>query len=157
MYIHIFYNQTLETSTATCSSSPTTYYEYATGTPSQCLNYTLNTDATRNIGYTSSIDSCDDVSPFTDSTPIWIRFQAPAGNLIANSPVTPSYCGAVVTGWYAGQYPSALFTTATSIVCFYYTTNTCYACSSISITKCHDFYVFLLPATPACNYRYCTL
>ncbi|CAF3473838.1 unnamed protein product [Rotaria socialis] len=140
-----------------CSPSPATYFQYTTVTPPQCLSYTLNTDATRNIGYTSSINYCDDVAPFSNTTSVWIRFQEPAGTLLASSPVSPNYCGTVVTGWYAGQYPSPVFTTATSIVCFYYATNTCSSCATISVTNCLNFYVYLLPEPQSCNYRYCTL
>ncbi|CAF4757757.1 unnamed protein product, partial [Rotaria sp. Silwood1] len=96
-----------------CSSSPATYYQYTTLTPPQCLNYTTDTDATRNIGYTTSINFCDNKSPFTNATSVWFRFQEPAGTLMANSPIPPNYCGTVVTGWYAGQYPSTVFTTVT--------------------------------------------
>ncbi|CAF3647371.1 unnamed protein product [Adineta steineri] len=145
------------TSSAVCSSTPITSYQYSTATPFQCLNYTNNTDKTRNIAYTSSINNCDNALPFVNTTSVWIRFRDDAGTLIANSPVPPNSCGSVATGWYAGQYPSAAFTTATSIVCFFVTTNTCSACNSISITNCQTFYVFLLPVTPYCNYRYCTL
>ncbi|CAF1071248.1 unnamed protein product [Adineta steineri] len=144
-------------SSAVCSSTPITSYQYSTATPFQCLNYTNNTDETRNIAYTSSINYCDNVLPFVNTTSVWIRFRDEAGTLIANAPVPPNSCGSVATGWYAGQYPSAAFTTATSIVCFFVTTNTCSACNSISITNCQTFYVFLLPVTPYCNYRYCTL
>lgn len=134
-----------------------TSYEYSTAAPYQCLNYTNNTDSTRNIGYTQSINYCDNVSPFVNTTSSWIRFLDPAGKVIPNSPVSPNRCGTVATGWYAGQYPTAFYTTATSVVCYYYTTNTCADCSLISITNCKTFYVFLLPEPPSCNYRYCTL
>ena len=158
-FIFLFYNNTATVTAITpvCSSSPTTNLEYSSSTPPQCSNYTINMDATRNIGYTASINFCDNVSPFNNGTPIWIRFQEPAGTLIANSIVPPNYCGTVATGWYAGEYPTGIFSTATSIVCFYYSTNTCTSCSSISVTNCQTFYVFLLPQTPSCNYRYCTL
>ncbi|CAF0739575.1 unnamed protein product [Rotaria sordida] len=148
---------TISTTPFVCSSSPATYYQYTTVTPPQCLNYTTNTDATRNIGYTASINYCDNISPFTNATSVWIRFQEPAGTVMANSPVPPNYCGTVVTGWYAGQYPPTVFTTVTSIVCFYYGTNTCSSCTVISVTNCQTFNVFLLPQPHSCNYRYCTL
>lgn len=141
----------------TCSASPSTFYQYSTATPPQCFNYTNNTDLTRNADYTASINYCDDGSPFNDTAPLWIRFLDPAGTLIANAPIPPNHCGTIATGWYAGQYPTAFYTTATSIVCYYYTTNTCVACNLISITNCETFYIFLLPAPPFCNYRYCTL
>lgn len=121
------------------------------------MNYTTNADSTRNIGYTSSINYCDNIAPFSNATSVWIRFREPAGTLVANSPVPPNSCGTVVTGWYAGQYPSTVFTTATSVVCFYYSTDTCSSCAAISITNCLNFYVFLLPQANTCNYRYCTL
>ncbi|CAF0938436.1 unnamed protein product [Adineta ricciae] len=150
-------NTSVTTSPVQCSSTPITTFTYATDTPSQCSNYTLNTDKTRNLAYTSSITSCDNTSPFSNNTSVWIRFQDPAGTLIANSVVPPNSCGTVASGWFAGQYPTAFFSTATSIVCYYYSTNTCSDCNLISITNCKTFYVFLLPQPDSCNYRYCTV
>ncbi|UJR33092.1 hypothetical protein I4U23_020549 [Adineta vaga] len=150
-------NNSATTTPLQCSSSPTTTYVYSTETPLQCINYTQIIDNTRNVAYTQSINSCDNKSPFTNTTSVWIRFLDPAGTLLANSPVPPNSCGAVATGWFAGQYPTAIFTTATSIVCYFYSTNTCSDCSLISVTKCQDFYVYQLPQPPACDYRYCTV
>jgi len=152
-----FHDKTATSTSLICSSSPTTSYQYSTAAPSQCLNYTNNTDPTRSVAYTASINYCDDVAPFSNTTSIWIRFLDPAGTIIPNAPVSPNSCGTVATGWYAGQYPSALYTTATSIVCFYYTTNTCADCSLISVTNCDNFYVYLLPEPDNCDYRYCVL
>ena len=152
-----FYHVIAMTAGLICSSSPTTSYVYSTAVPSQCFNYTNNTDPTRNLAYTQSINYCDNVSPFNRTTPIWIRFLDPAGIIIPSAPASPNLCGSVATGWYAGQYPSAFFTTATSIVCFFISTNTCGDCSLVSITNCDNFYVFLLPKPNSCNYRYCTL
>jgi hypothetical protein len=140
-----------------CTSAPSTSYQLSTATPPQCLNYTLDADGTRNIAYTASINLCDNVLPFNNVTPIWFRFQVAAGSVVANAPVTPNRCGAVVTGWYAGQYPVAFFSTATSLACFYQSSNTCASCSVMSVTNCQTFYVFSLPQPPSCNYRYCTL
>jgi hypothetical protein len=145
------------TTGAVCTSSPTTSFQYSTTTPPQCLNYTLNIDGTRNLGYTSTINLCDNVSPFNSITPVWIRFQDPAGTVVVNSPVPPNYCGTVATGWYAGQYPSVIYSTATSIACFYQTTNTCSSCNSMSVTNCNSYFVFLLLEPQSCNYRYCTI
>lgn len=142
---------------AICTTSPVTSYQYSSATPSQCLNYTNNSDPTRNIIYRQSINYCDNISPFTNDTSVWIRFLDPAGKVIINSPESPNRCGTVATGWYAGQYPLAAYTTATSIVCFFDSTNTCTACSSISITNCRTYFVFLLPQPAFCNYRYCTI
>jgi hypothetical protein len=153
----LFYDIKTATSTVQCTSTPTTSFQYSTITPPQCLNYTLDIDQTRNTDYTASIGFCDNISPFNNATPIWFRFQSPAGIVVANAPVPPYHCGAVATGWYAGQYPISDFTTATSIVCYYYSTKTCTACNLISVTNCQTFYVFLLPEPPSCNYRYCTL
>jgi hypothetical protein len=152
-----FYDKTATSTAPICSSSPTTSYQYSTATPSQCINYTINADPTRSAGYTQTINSCDNGAPFNNTTPVWIRFLDPAGTLIPTTPIAPNSCGTVATGWYAGQYPTALYTTATSIVCFYYTTNTCADCSLISVTNCGTFDVYLLPEPANCNYRYCTI
>ncbi len=145
------------TSPVVCTTTPATTYNYSTVSPSQCSNYIENADGTRNIGYTATINSCDNVASFSSAAPVWFRFEDPAGKVIANSPVPPNSCGTVATGWYAGQYPTPNFSTATSIVCYYISTNTCAACNLISVTNCQTFYVFLLPQPPSCNYRYCTL
>lgn len=140
-----------------CTNSPVTSYQYSTAAPAQCYNYTNNSDPTRNIVYTQTISYCDNISPFKNNTSVWIRFLDPAGKVIINAAESPNRCGTVATGWYAGQYPIAYYTTATSIVCFFYTSNTCAACSRISITNCRDFFVFLLPKPDSCNFRYCTI
>ena len=140
-----------------CTGDPKTTYQYATRTPPECTNYTLNTDLTRNIGYTSSIDLCDNIDPFINGTEVWIRFDSPAGTVIPKESISLNRCGAIATGWYAGQYPESEYSTATSIVCFYENTNTCGSCRRISITNCRRFFVFLLPIPPSCNHRYCTV
>lgn len=140
-----------------CTAFPVTSYQYSSTAPFQCSNYTNNSDATRNIVYTQSINYCDNTSPFNNQTSVWIRFLDPAGKVLINAPESPNRCGTVATGWYAGQYPAAAFTTASSIVCFFDSSNTCSACRSISITNCQTFFVFLLPQPNACNYRYCTI
>ena len=140
-----------------CTSAPSTIYKLSTATPPECLNYTLDADGTRNIRYTASINFCDNVLPFNNATPIWFRFQDAAGIVVANAPIPPNRCGAVATGWYAGQYPAAVFSTATSLACFYQTSNTCSSCTVMSVTNCQTYYVFSLLQPPSCNYRYCTV
>ena len=157
-YLIINFCSFLATTTAiVCTATPTTFFQYSTATPTQCLNYTINTDATRNAAYTASINLCDNVSPFNNITSTWIRFQDPAGKQVVNSPIPPNYCGTVVTGWYAGQYPTTIFSTATSLACFYQTANTCASCNWMSVTNCQTYYVFSLAEPQSCNYRYCTI
>jgi hypothetical protein len=90
--------------------------------------------------------------------PVWIRFQGQAGSIITSAAVSTLRCGTTYTGWYAGQYPATIYTTATSNACFYSSAATpCTPCNLMSITNCGSFFVFGLVAPPICNARYCTI
>lgn len=158
IYNHFLLASLATTEAVVCTTTPRTTYQYSSSIPDECQNYVLNTDRTRNIGFTGSINYCDNEEPFQNETSVWIRFENPAGIVVIKEPpVTQNRCGAIVSGWYPGQYPDSVFTRATSIVCFFENTNTCASCRQISITNCRNFYVFLLPTPPSCNYRYCTI
>ena len=146
------------TTAAICTASPNTWFETSASMPPQCSNYTIDTDPTRNaVFYNSNITGlCDDTSPFSNK-PVWFRFLPPAGTAIINYTVPNGYCGTSAPGWYAGQYPSTIYTTATSIACYVIGSNLCWQCNQMSVTNCNTFFVFGLPRSATCNCRYCTM
>lgn len=147
----------LATTTApVCTASPNTWFETSATMPVQCSNYTINTDITRDIAYNNISNLCDNMVPF-GVAPVWFRFQTPGGIMIANHSVANGYCGTSAPGWYAGQYPSTSYTTATSIACYRNGGNLCFYCNLMSVTNCNTFFVFALPKPPSCNLRYCTM
>ncbi len=137
------------------ATSTTTACTAASGLPSQCSCYTLITDGTRNANYTGGNNGCDQTGSFASAA--WYGFSGAAGTMLASS-VVPSYqCGTQATGWYSGVYPSAAGNTITGTVCYNWLGNSCDSSNSISVTNCNGYYVFYLPPTPNCNYRYCTV
>lgn len=124
--------------------------------PVQRSNYTINTDITRDVAYNNISNLCDNIAPF-GIVPVWFRFQTPGGAMIANYSVANGYCSTSAPGWYAGQYPSTSYTTATSIACYRNGGHLCYYCNLMSVTNCNTFFVFALSKPPTCNRRYCTV
>ncbi len=139
-----------------CSTTAITTTVTSSSLPSQCSNYTMNTDGTRNAAYGNG-SSCD-TTIFT-SSPIWVRFSGAAGTLLANCPVEAPYCSTNAPGWYSGIYPSTAGDTTNGTVCYARPTpaTTCTYSNSISVTNCNGYYVFALIAPPVCNLRYCTI
>ncbi|CAF2146670.1 unnamed protein product [Rotaria magnacalcarata] len=124
--------------------------------PGQCSNYTSNTDATRNAAYSGvGSSTCDNPTPF-GYNPTWVRFSGAAGTQLANTVVNSSLCSTSATGWYSGVMPSSAGTTNNGTVCYNWSGLSCWQSNTISVTNCNGYYVFLLPATPSCSYRYCT-
>lgn len=121
--------------------------------PAQCFSYTTNSDSTRNVGYTATID-CDSTI-FGSGT--WVRFVSPAGTMIPTSAPNSYACGTHATGWYNGPYPSSAGTTTTGTVCYNWSGNTCNWSNQIQITHCSTFYVFYLITPAGCSFRYCTV
>lgn len=122
--------------------------------PSQCSSYTtINDDNTRSPDYTATV-SCDDV---TFPAPTWTRFTGSGGTLLANCPIEDFRCGAAVTGWYTGIYPSMAGDTTSGTVCFSYNSDYCAMTSIALVTNCNGFYVYYLRAPDYCDLRYCTI
>ncbi|CAM4949999.1 unnamed protein product [Rotaria socialis] len=151
------------TTTATVSTSstaatiPTTVGTTTTvNLPAQCSTYVSNTDATRSATYSGvGSSTCDSPTPF-GSNPAWVRFSGAAGTQLATTVVSSSLCSTSATGWYSGVMPSSAGTTNNGTVCYNWTGLSCWQSNIISVTNCNGYYVFLLPATPSCSYRYCT-
>lgn len=126
----------------------------ATPLPSQCSSYTIDSDSTRNTGFSSN-STCD--SGVFGTSGVWIRFASPAGTIIPTS--IPAYysCGTDEPGWYSGAYSSTVGSTITGTICYNWASNTCYLSNSIQITHCGAYYVFQLVDPPQCNLRYCAV
>ena len=123
------------------------------GLPGQCTKYMLITDNTRHFSHPGYI-TCDNA--VFEKTPTWVRFSGGAGTRIVRGPAEPFRCGTQGAGWYSGSYPSNAGDTISAKVCYSWPGNSCQWSNSIMITNCNDYYVFALPAPPACFLRYCT-
>jgi hypothetical protein len=88
-------------------------------------------------------------------TVIWVRYGGTASGL-ATSPPQIYRCSTSATGWYTGSLPSTAGTTVTGVVCFTWTSTICDFHSTISVTNCNGFYVYLVVAPSNCPLRYCT-
>jgi hypothetical protein len=126
----------------------------ATTLPSQCSQYTLITDGTRNANYAGGI-ACDNNGSFASAE--WYAFSGAAGTRLASSVVPINRCDTDATGWYTGVYPSAAGNTTSGTVCYNWSGNTCNWSNSISVTNCNGYYVFYLSSSPVCDLRYCTV
>ncbi|CAF0758658.1 unnamed protein product [Adineta ricciae] len=124
--------------------------------PTQCSNYTLITDSTRNINSVRTTVLCDRQSPMTVSGS-WFRFSGGAGTMLVNYTVPIHQCGTHATGWFNGAFPSETGTISSGTTCYHWGNNICNWSNGVTVTKCSDFYVFFLVAPPVCSLRYCTV
>ncbi len=136
------------------TTATTTTNVTASPLPSQCSNYTLITDGTRNANYSGGTE-CDNTGSFASAA--WYRFSGAAGTMLASSVVPINQCNTAATGWYTGVFSSAAGNTTSGTVCFNYLSNNCAMSNLISVTNCNGYYVFYLPPAPGCYYRYCTV
>ncbi|CAF1551342.1 unnamed protein product, partial [Adineta ricciae] len=88
---------TTSTTNAVCSTIPDTWYTTSATIPGQCINYTVDTDATRRYSYTASTSYCDISWPFSNRI-VWMRFQGAAGSMVVNTPISNNFCGTLYTG-----------------------------------------------------------
>lgn len=137
-----------------CSTTAITTTITTSPLPPQCFNYTLNTDATRNVAEPGN-DTCD----FTtfSVTPMWVRFSGAAGTLIPSCPIPAHRCATRATGWYSGIYPSTAGDTTSGTVCYSWPGVPCIYNNSLSVTNCNGYYVYALTNVPRCDLRYCTI
>ena len=122
--------------------------------PAQCTSYVSNNDGTRHATYNTTTFS--DYEAFA-TTVTWVRFEEPAGTLLANCPILPEGCGAQFPGWYTGLYPSIAGDVTYGLVCYTSNTDLCFDSSSVLITNCNGYYVFYLRDPPILDMRYCTI
>ncbi|CAF4615199.1 unnamed protein product [Rotaria sp. Silwood1] len=100
---------------STNTTSGTSNTASSTTLPSQCSSYTTISDATRNVGYSSSFSSCD-----SSLTAGWYRFVSPAGTQLATSAVNSGYCGANYGTWFNGSLPTTVGGMSGGFACSYY-------------------------------------
>ena len=87
-----------------------------------------------------------------------------AGTKIKDTKSVGEKCSAEKPGWLNGAHPNLSGETVTRQYCFNWKRNgtelnDCDATTDIKITKCNDFYVYLLNNLKdelSCTYRYCT-
>ena len=113
----------------------------------------LVTDGTRHSSHPSST-VCDKGT--FQATPSWVRFSGAAGTRLVSGPIEPFRCNTQGTGWYQGSHPTVNGATIEGKVCYSWPGNSCQWSNLILVTKCNDYYVYTLPAPPACFLRYCT-
>ena len=120
-------------------------------------------DQTRNIHYGNGTH-CDYLGRQTKingKSHQWYRFQAPAGYKMPDTPPSLSghKCGTHVTGYLVGGHPTKVGQVVSRKVCFSFRGQKCYADYSrsvnVKVTHCGSFFVYQLPYTPHCSYRYC--
>ncbi|CAF1524231.1 unnamed protein product [Adineta ricciae] len=143
-----------KTTTATAITTITT----STFNPltNQCSSYISITDGRRRATQGTS-NICDRGYPFNASEDgSWIRFMGAAGTRLISSPIGTQKCGTSITGWYTGSHPTILGENVTGRVCFEWLDGKCQYSKSIQITKCDDYFVYLLPRVPGCHMAYCT-
>lgn len=87
---------------------------------------------------------------------IWTRFAGGGATTLATSPPQTYRCGTLATGWVVSALPSTVGATTTVVVCFNWGYNICYWITTLSVTNCNGFYVFLMNNVPSCTSRYCT-
>ena len=126
--------------------------------PCNDVMYKVLNDATRNVQVPNKWH-CDDSeggSPSPDwHGPNWYRFEYPAGKRMPQHVVDKRHCGTLASGWLNGTHPTNIGQSVDRIVCFHWSSNTCYEQSLIKIRNCGHFFLYYLPNVPACNNRYC--
>eukprot|EP00088_Acartia_fossae_P068968 TRINITY_DN8869_c0_g1_i5.p1 TRINITY_DN8869_c0_g1~~TRINITY_DN8869_c0_g1_i5.p1 ORF type:complete len:301 (-),score=16.59 TRINITY_DN8869_c0_g1_i5:80-982(-) len=102
---------------------------------------------------------CDKVDYFKQSPdwegPGWYRFEGEGATEMPTSSPGPQRCATGHTGWVRtdslpGEYESKSVT-----ICFAWGPNDCYQSVTGKVSNCKDFFVYYLPRTPGCDYRYC--
>ena len=67
----------------------------------------------------------------------------------------PGRCATGYVGWLETKTLPNEYETKSVAFCFAVGYNDCYARRTGKVTNCKDYYVYYLPATPGCDYRYC--
>ena len=126
-----------------------------------CNDYHVLNDPTRSLAHANPpndygfCDDTDDEEPSPDwHGPGWYRLGMPAGTTIPEEPVEPEHCNTKATGWLNGNHPAPGHT-IDGTVCFSSGGNTCYDQTQIQIKHCNEYFLYYLPNTPGCYWRYC--
>ena len=123
--------------------------------PSECSSYQILNDATRNHK-SGSGGNCDSPGYSGEwNGEGWYRMMHPAGTKITEQPPPRNHCGTQATGWLNGSHPSQPGESVSREVCFNYHNGKCQWKINITVTNCIGHFVYHLPKTPNCAYRYC--
>ncbi|CAM2728804.1 unnamed protein product [Rotaria socialis] len=88
--------------------------------PSQCSNYTLDTDATRLLTYTIVT---------------WVRFTGGGATQLATTTPQTYRCATSATGWLVSALPSTVGSVVSGLVCFNWSSSICYWSTTISVAN----------------------
>jgi len=129
----------------------------------QCKNYKILNDKDRNIENDHTPQLCDrsqanNVSPDWQGHN-WYRIMAPAGTMMPTQSPGGAHCGSSASGWMIPTDIDQFGQTVATTVCFASSNNECWQKRSINVTLCADtnekYYVYQLPDSYNCNYKYC--
>lgn len=87
--------------------------------------------------------------------PGWYRFTGPAGVRMHDAAPGDYSCGTHAAGWLDDPHPSVDDGVVQGTMCFDWAPGDCWQTWEIDIVNCGDFYLYNLPDTIACSYRYC--
>ena len=78
-----------------------------------------------------------------------------AGTRMPTSPVPQHHCGTHAPGWLDGQHPSKDEGAVSRKVCFHWSNRICNWQVNVKVRNCGAYFVYYLPKTPGCWFRYC--
>ena len=120
--------------------------------PAECSSYSKLSDADRASGaHRGNTLKCDR----NDLAVGWYRFTDAAGTRMPTSEVPQHHCGTHAPGWMVGEHPKKEDGVVKRKVCFHWSNNFCHWSVHIDVRNCGAFYVYKLPKTPGCSFRYC--
>jgi len=128
--------------------------------PKECGDYLSMDDGSRNIKKPGFQWYCDDDndkkrSPDWQGGNHWYRMLPPAGVVIPETKLPEDHCGTRAVGWIRGSHPKQVGASKNVTVCFTWSGRDCWRSNNIQITKCDNFFVYLLPEVRVCHSRYC--
>lgn len=121
-------------------------------TVSACSLYAELSGGDRNVNYGNPDTLCDNGLSVQ-----WYRITGSAGTQMLTSCLYPSgnHCNTHATGWLSGSHPTAQEGIVSRTVYFSYSGDCYWMSTSIRVLNCGGFYIYELPPTPGCQYRYC--
>lgn len=120
--------------------------------PAECSSYAKLSDANRASGaHRGNTLKCDR----NDLAVGWYRFTDAAGTRMPTSEVPQHHCGTHAPGWMVGEHPKKEDGVVKRKVCFHWSSSFCHWSIYIDVRNCGAFYVYKLPKTPGCWFRYC--
>jgi len=87
--------------------------------------------------------------------PGWYRFVGEAGTQMATAPPGDYSCGTHAAGWLDDAHPTPGEGAVMRTVCFDWSPGDCWQTWEIEVVNCVNYYLYNLPDTTSCSYRYC--